>query len=178
MSLRLSVCARRALRASPSRSLSPYASSLQLAGIRGLASTSRLRHTPPSAPASSAQSHSTSSSSASSSSTASSTTSKDSGPHTHSAAEHTHSHDGAATHSHDHGHGGTATKSHSHDGHDHSHSLFHSHDHAHSEGAEQIINALKTGKLDRGTKITLLGESSGEGRRIGGRGMEAEESGR
>ncbi|TXT11163.1 hypothetical protein VHUM_01914 [Vanrija humicola] len=55
---------------------------------------------------------------------------------------------------HDHDH------DHDHD-HEHSHSLFHSHDHHHgSDGAEQIINAFKTGKLDRGTKITLLGLAS------------------
>ncbi|KAL1409895.1 mitochondrial metal transporter [Vanrija albida] len=55
-----------------------------------------------------------------------------------------------------------ADHDHEHD-HEHHHSLFHSHshDHAHgSEGAEQIINAFKTGKLDRGTKITLLGLGS------------------
>jgi hypothetical protein len=58
-------------------------------------------------------------------------------------AAHTHSHDG-----HDHGH-------------DHAHGIFHTHAHDHSEGAEQIMNALKTGQLDRGTKITLLGRWSG-----------------
>jgi ABC-type nickel/cobalt efflux system permease component RcnA len=57
-------------------------------------------------------------------------------------------------HSHaDHDHG------HSHDGHDHSHSgIFHSHAHDHSEGAEQIMTALSKGTLDRGTRITLLGQ--------------------
>jgi ABC-type nickel/cobalt efflux system permease component RcnA len=61
---------------------------------------------------------------------------------------HSHSH---ADHSHDHGH--------SHDGHDHSHSgIFHSHAHDHSEGAEQIMTALSKGTLDRGTRITLLGQ--------------------
>ena len=64
----------------------------------------------------------------------------------HSHAD-THSH----THGHDHGHG--------HD-HDHSHGgIFHSHAHDHSEGAEQIMTALTKGQLDRGTKITLLGQS-------------------
>ena len=58
------------------------------------------------------------------------------------------------SHSHaDHDHG------HSHDGHDHSHSgIFHSHAHDHSEGAEQIMTALSKGTLDRGTRITLLGQ--------------------
>jgi ABC-type nickel/cobalt efflux system permease component RcnA len=61
---------------------------------------------------------------------------------------HSHSH---ADHNHDHGH--------SHDGHDHSHSgIFHSHAHDHSEGAEQIMTALSKGTLDRGTRITLLGQ--------------------
>jgi len=60
---------------------------------------------------------------------------------------HAHSHA-----NHDHGH--------SHDGHDHSHSgIFHSHAHDHSEGAEQIMTALSKGTLDRGTRITLLGQS-------------------
>lgn len=60
-------------------------------------------------------------------------------------------------HKHDHGH------SHSHDGHDHDHShggLFHTHVHDHSEGADQIMQAITKGKLDRGTRITLLGEHS------------------
>ena len=55
---------------------------------------------------------------------------------------------------HDHSHDG-----HDHDGHDHSHGLFSGHHHDHHEGAEQIMNALQSGKIDRGTKITLLGES-------------------
>lgn len=42
----------------------------------------------------------------------------------------------------------------------HDHGIFHTHAHDHSEGAEQLITALSAGKLDRGTKITLLGESS------------------
>lgn len=65
----------------------------------------------------------------------------------------------APKHDHDHDHG----HSHSHDGHDHGHShggLFHKHVHDHSEGADQIMQALSKGKLDRGTRITLLGESS------------------
>ena len=50
-------------------------------------------------------------------------------------------------HDHDHDHG-----------HDHDHTgLFHSHAHDHAEGAEQIMNALNSGKMDRGTRITLLG---------------------
>lgn len=60
-----------------------------------------------------------------------------------------------SAHNHDH-------ESHSHD-HDHGHEhsgLFHSHDHTHSEGAGQIIEAMRTGHLDRGTKITLLGQSA------------------
>lgn len=57
---------------------------------------------------------------------------------------------------------GSKVAQHDHD-HDHDHEhhgLFHSHshDHGHSEGAEQIMEALRSGKLDRGTKITLLGE--------------------
>lgn len=62
-------------------------------------------------------------------------------------AAHSHSHD----HSHGHGHG--------HD-HDHSHGLFHSHPHSHSEGAEQLVEAFKSGNFDKGTKITLLGLAS------------------
>lgn len=62
----------------------------------------------------------------------------------------------APKHDHDHGHG----HSHSHGDHDHGHShggIFHSHAHDHSEGADQIMQALSKGKLDRGTRITLLG---------------------
>lgn len=56
-----------------------------------------------------------------------------------------------------------AQHSHGHD-HDHSHGgIFHTHAHDHSEGAEQLITALKSGKLDRGTKITLLGLASNVG---------------
>lgn len=56
-------------------------------------------------------------------------------------------------------------ESHSH-GHDHDHShggIFHTHAHDHSEGAEQLITALKSGNLDRGTRITLLGLASNVG---------------
>jgi hypothetical protein len=56
-------------------------------------------------------------------------------------------------HSHSHSHD-------SHDGHDHSHGLFHTHIHDHSEGAAQIMNAITTGKMDKGTRITLIGELS------------------
>ncbi|BEJ16417.1 hypothetical protein CspHIS471_0510220 [Cutaneotrichosporon sp. HIS471] len=69
----------------------------------------------------------------------------------------------AAGHTHAEGNTPSAAPGHNHshgDGHDHAHGLFHSHDHSHSEGAAQIINAFKTGKLDRGTKITLLGLGS------------------
>lgn len=45
---------------------------------------------------------------------------------------------------------------HEHD-HDHEHGLFHTHVHDHSEGAEQLMEALSSGKIDRGTRITLLG---------------------
>jgi hypothetical protein len=55
-----------------------------------------------------------------------------------------HDHDHAHDHAHDHGH-------------DHSHGLFSTHKHDHSEGAEQLVKAWSAGKLDRGTKITLLG---------------------
>lgn len=57
-----------------------------------------------------------------------------------------HQHD----HKHEHGH------EHEHD-HDHKHGLFHTHVHDHSEGAEQLMEALSSGKIDRGTRITLLG---------------------
>ena len=43
--------------------------------------------------------------------------------------------------------------------HDHDHGIFHPHVHDHSEGAEQIINAFRSGNVDRGTRITLLGTS-------------------
>ncbi len=60
-------------------------------------------------------------------------------------------------HDHDHDHNHEDPHGHEHE-HDHKHGgLFHTHAHDHSEGAEQIINAIKSGKLDRGTKITLLG---------------------
>lgn len=65
---------------------------------------------------------------------------KPSDPH----AGHSHSHGDGHGHDHDHSHGG----------------IFHSHAHDHSEGAEQIIQAFSKGKLDRGTRITLLGRSS------------------
>ncbi|ODN86102.1 mitochondrial protein with role in iron accumulation [Cryptococcus wingfieldii CBS 7118] len=46
-------------------------------------------------------------------------------------------------------------------GHDHSHSgIFHTHAHDHSEGAEQLMEALSKGQMDRGTRITLLGLGS------------------
>ncbi|KAL7422625.1 mitochondrial metal transporter [Cryptotrichosporon argae] len=63
---------------------------------------------------------------------------------------------------HDHKH----TPGHAHDGHvhgndhDHAHGIFHTHAHDHHEGAEQIIQALRSGRLDRGTRITLLGLGS------------------
>ncbi|OCF58430.1 mitochondrial protein with role in iron accumulation [Kwoniella mangroviensis CBS 10435] len=60
---------------------------------------------------------------------------------------HKHSHDDHHDHDHDHDH-------------DHHHGIFHTHAHDHSEGAEQIMQAISTGKLDRGTKITLLGLGS------------------
>ncbi|EIW69831.1 hypothetical protein TREMEDRAFT_30115 [Tremella mesenterica DSM 1558] len=41
--------------------------------------------------------------------------------------------------------------------HDHDHGIFHVHTHDHKEGAEQLISALSSGRIDRGTKITLLG---------------------
>jgi hypothetical protein len=65
--------------------------------------------------------------------------------HSHSHADkhsHTHAHDDGHDHDHDHSHGG----------------IFHSHAHDHSEGAEQIMKALTKGQLDRGTRITLLGQ--------------------
>lgn len=86
-----------------------------------------------------------------------------------SASSSPHSH---SSHSHDHqGHTQThpvpsSSSAHSHDGHDHaghSHSLFSTHTHDHSEGAEQLITALSSGRLDRGTKITLLGLASNVG---------------
>ncbi|WWD08503.1 hypothetical protein V865_006615 [Kwoniella europaea PYCC6329] len=60
---------------------------------------------------------------------------------------HKHSHDNHHDHEHDHDH-------------DHHHGIFHTHVHDHSEGAEQIMQAISSGKLDRGTKITLLGLGS------------------
>ncbi|OWT37924.1 mitochondrial protein with role in iron accumulation [Cryptococcus neoformans Bt1] len=56
-------------------------------------------------------------------------------------------------HKHEHEH------EHDHD-HDHEHGLFHTHVHDHSEGAEQLMEALSSGKMDRGTRITLLGLGS------------------
>jgi hypothetical protein len=67
--------------------------------------------------------------------------------HSHSHADkhdHIHAHDNGHDHDHDHSHGG----------------IFHSHAHDHSEGAEQIMKALTKGQLDRGTRITLLGQST------------------
>lgn len=52
-------------------------------------------------------------------------------------------------------HGGSC----SHD-HEHKHGIFSTHHHDHSEGAEQLITALSSGRLDRGTKVTLLGLGS------------------
>lgn len=69
-----------------------------------------------------------------------------------SGAAHRHDHD--HDHDHDHSHDG-----HSHS-HSHSHSLFHSHAHAHSEDADRVMTALSSGKLDRGTRITLIGMGS------------------
>jgi len=61
-----------------------------------------------------------------------------------------------------HEHGHTSTHKHAADeGCDHGHGgLFHTHVHDHSEGAQQLITALSAGRLDRGTKITLLGKAS------------------
>lgn len=70
-----------------------------------------------------------------------------------SSQSHTHSETSGHSHSHSH--------SHSHeDGHSHSHGIFSAHHHDHSEGAEQLITALSSGKLDRGTRVTLLGLGS------------------
>ncbi|KAK4688266.1 hypothetical protein P7C73_g1843, partial [Tremellales sp. Uapishka_1] len=59
---------------------------------------------------------------------------------------------------------GTKADTHTHEGHDHghdhSHGLFSTHKHDHSEGAETLVKALQTGKLDRGSRITLLGLGS------------------
>jgi hypothetical protein len=76
----------------------------------------------------------------------------------------------STSHNHNHSAPGTASSSkgkhdhnHNHDGDEHEHEhggLFHTHTHDHSEGAEQILNAFKSGHLDRGTKITLLGLGS------------------
>ena len=70
------------------------------------------------------------------------------------------------THTHseppDHPHA-ASSHSHSHsadDGHSHSHGIFSTHHHDHTEGAEQLITALRSGRLDRGTKVTLLGLGS------------------
>ncbi|WWC92130.1 uncharacterized protein L201_007084 [Kwoniella dendrophila CBS 6074] len=64
-----------------------------------------------------------------------------------------HDHDHSRGHSHEHGNGNG-------DGHNHEHGIFHTHAHDHSEGAEQIMQAISSGKLDRGTRITLLGLGS------------------
>jgi hypothetical protein len=75
-------------------------------------------------------------------------------------------HEHGDDHAHTHSHGAaTAVKKHKHAAggcdHDHDHGgLFHTHAHDHSEGAEQIMKALSAGKLDRGTRITLLGACS------------------
>ena len=63
---------------------------------------------------------------------------KSDGKHDHGAG-HGHKHESEGC---DHGHGG----------------IFHTHVHDHSEGAQQLITALSSGRLDKGTKITLLGE--------------------
>ncbi|WVQ86012.1 hypothetical protein IAT38_008180 [Cryptococcus sp. DSM 104549] len=70
-----------------------------------------------------------------------------------SAQTHTHKHAPGDTHTHD---------DHDHDhNHDHEHGgLFHTHAHDHSEGADQLMEALTQGKMDRGTRITLLGLGS------------------
>lgn len=58
-----------------------------------------------------------------------------------------------------HDHGTGHGHKHSDEGCDHNHGgIFHTHVHDHSEGAQQLITALSAGKLDRGTRITLLGE--------------------
>ncbi|WRT70541.1 uncharacterized protein IL334_007539 [Kwoniella shivajii] len=57
------------------------------------------------------------------------------------------------------GHSHELDHEHGHD-HDHHHGLFHTHVHDHSDGAEQIMQAISRGRLDRGTKITLLGLGS------------------
>ena len=66
-----------------------------------------------------------------------------------SSQSHTHSERSGHSHSHSHE-----------DGHSHSHGIFSAHHHDHSEGAEQLITALSSGKLDRGTRVTLLGLGS------------------
>lgn len=66
-----------------------------------------------------------------------------SGPSTPSSASSAHQHQHDQDHDHDHNHGG----------------LFHTHTHDHSKGAEQLIKAISSGHLDRGTRITLLGKS-------------------
>lgn len=60
---------------------------------------------------------------------------------------------------HDHNHAHTHESKGDSCGHDHG--IFHTHAHDHSEGAEQLMTALSAGKLDRGTKITLLGKCLG-----------------
>jgi hypothetical protein len=75
--------------------------------------------------------------------------------HNHSTASTASSSKGKHDHDHDHDHSGDENE------HEHEHGgLFHTHAHDHSEGAEQILNAFKSGHLDRGTKITLLGLGS------------------
>ena len=80
---------------------------------------------------------------------------------TSSGSPHKHD-DGHGDHGHTHPQAATQVKKHKHAGgdcdHDHDHGgLFHTHAHDHSEGAEQIMKAWSAGKLDRGTRITLLG---------------------
>ncbi len=66
------------------------------------------------------------------------TSSSSSSTHKHDNHDHSHDHD----HDHEHKHGG----------------LFHAHTHDHTEGAEQLMKAFRSGQLDRGTRITLLGK--------------------
>lgn len=51
---------------------------------------------------------------------------------------HTHTHE----HGHDHAHGG----------------LFHAHVHDPSEGAGQLMDAFKKGRMDKGSRITIIGQ--------------------
>lgn len=62
-------------------------------------------------------------------------------PSTSASGANGHDHKSEHEHDHDHSHGG----------------LFNNHAHDHSGGAEQIITAFRSGNVDRGTRITLLG---------------------